>query len=277
MLKLEHITKTYGQKVVLQTIDLAFKDQTGIYGLLGRNGVGKTTLMKIINDMIATYEGRVNTRFNSAHIVFVTSDVSDNNNLFRGKITNLIRYYESMYPQFDANYAEELLARFNLSPKLKIKKLSTGNKTLVYNILGLATRETVTIFDEPTNGLDSVNRQAFFDILLEDYAKHPRLFILSTHLIQEVENCLTHVIMLKDRLLLLDEAIEDIQARAVRLTNAELPNKRMIHQRQIGSLIENYLFDDLTEEDIREVIGQGGNIDYYDLQTLFNYLVEDES
>lgn len=277
MLKLEHITKTYGQKVVLQTIDLAFKDQTGIYGLLGRNGVGKTTLMKIINDMIATYEGRVNTSFNSAYIVFVTSDVSDNNNLFRGKITNLIRYYESMYPQFDANYAEELLARFNLSPKLKIKKLSTGNKTLVYNILGLATREAVTIFDEPTNGLDSVNRQAFFDILLEDYAKHPRLFILSTHLIQEVENCLTHVIMLKDRLLLLDEAIEDIQARAVRLTNAELPNKRMIHQRQIGSLIENYLFDDLTEEDIREVIGQGGNIDYYDLQTLFNYLVEDES
>lgn len=277
MLKLEHITKTYGQKVVLQTIDLAFKDQTGIYGLLGRNGVGKTTLMKIINDMIATYEGRVNTSFNSAHIVFVTSDVSDNNNLFRGKITNLIRYYESMYPQFDANYAEELLARFNLSPKLKIKKLSTGNKTLVYNILGLATREAVTIFDEPTNGLDSVNRQAFFDILLEDYAKHPRLFILSTHLIQEVENCLTHVIMLKDRLLLLDEAIEDIQARAVRLTNAELPNKRMIHQRQIGSLIESYLFDDLTEEDIREVIGQGGNIDYYNLQTLFNYLVEDES
>ena len=83
--------------------------------------------------------------------------------------------------------------------------------------------------------------------------------------------------MLKDRLLLLDEAIEDIQARAVRLTNAELPNKRMIHQRQIGSLIESYLFDDLTEEDIREVIGQGGNIDYYNLQTLFNYLVEDES
>ncbi|MFU2195129.1 ATP-binding cassette domain-containing protein [Streptococcus pluranimalium] len=275
MLKLEEITKKYGRKVVLQQINLEFKDQAGVYGLLGRNGVGKTTMMKLINDMIASYDGRVSTSFDLAHIVFVTSDVSDYNSVFQGKITKLIRYYENMYPKFDAHYAEELLARFNLDPKLKIKKLSTGNKTLVYNILGLATRETVTVFDEPTNGLDSVNRQKFFDAMLEDYAQHPRLIILSTHLIQEVENYLTHVIMLKEAALLVDANIEDVQARAVRLTNADLPNKYILHQRQLGSTTETYLFDTITEEDIREVTGQGGQVGYYDLQTLFNYLVED--
>lgn len=256
MLKLEEITKKYGRKVVLQQINLEFKDQAGVYGLLGRNGVGKTTMMKLINDMIASYDGRVSTSFDLAHIVFVTSDVSDYNSVFQGKITKLIRYYENMYPKFDAHYAEELLARFNLDPKLKIKKLSTGNKTLVYNILGLATRETVTV------------------AMLEDYAQHPRLIILSTHLIQEVENYLTHVIMLKETALLVDANIEDVQARAVRLTNADLPNKYILHQRQLGSTTETYLFDTITEEDIREVTGQGGQVGYYDLQTLFNYLVE---
>ncbi|MEQ9810861.1 ABC transporter ATP-binding protein [Streptococcus jiangjianxini] len=275
MLSLEKVTKKYGQKVVLQNIDLDFKDQSGVYGLLGRNGVGKTTMMKMINDMIASYDGRISTSFDLAHIVFVTSAVADNNTIFQGKITNLMRYYASMYPNFDSDYAKNLLARFNLNPKLKIKKLSTGNKTLVYNILGLATRETITVFDEPTNGLDSVNRQKFLDIMLEDYAQHPRLIVLSTHLIQEVENYLTHVIMLKDTSLMMDDDIEDIQKRAVRISNATLPNKRVIHQRQLGSMTETYLFDTVTEEDIQEVTGQGGKVDYYDLQTLFNYLVED--
>ncbi|MGT2833356.1 ABC transporter ATP-binding protein [Streptococcus halotolerans] len=275
MLNLEKVTKKYGRKVVLQNIDLDFKDQSGVYGLLGRNGVGKTTMMKIINDMIASYDGRISTSFDLAHIVFVTSAVADNNTIFQGKITNLLRYYASMYPKFDSDYATDLLAQFKLNPKLKIKKLSTGNKTLVYNILGLATRETVTVFDEPTNGLDSVNRQKFFDIMLEDYAQYPRLIILSTHLIQEVENYLSHVIMLKDTSLIMDDDIEDIQKRAVRISNASLPNKRVIHQRQLGSMTENYLFDTVTEEDIQEVTGQGGKVDYYDLQTLFNYLVED--
>lgn len=275
MLKLEQLTKKYGKKIVLQTINLAFKDQVGVYGLLGRNGVGKTTMMKIMNDMIASYDGQVTRGFDVSQIVFVTSDVATNNSLFQGKISRLMRYYAIMYPSFDTSYAETLLERFNLSPKLKIKKLSTGNKTLVYNILGLATRETVTIFDEPTNGLDSVNRQKFFDAMLEDYAQYPRLIILSTHLIQEVENYLTHVIMLKDASVLVDDDIEEVQARAVRLTNAELPNKHILHQRQLGSTTETYLFDTITEEDILEVTGQGGQVGYYDLQTLFNYLVED--
>lgn len=275
MLKLEHVTKKYGKKAVLRGIDLDFKDQVGVYGLLGRNGVGKTTMMKIINDMIASYDGQVIRGFDLSQIVFVTSDVAANNSLFQGKISKLMRYYDSLYPSFDMAYAEKLLERFNLTSKLKIKKLSTGNKTLVFNILGLATRETVTIFDEPTNGLDSVNRRKFFDAMLEDYAQYPRLIILSTHLIQEVENYLTHVIMLRDTSVLMDDTIEVIQSRAVRISNATIPNKRIIHQRQLGSITEIYLFDRVTEEEVQQVSAQGGKLDYYDLQTLFNYLVED--
>lgn len=275
MLKLEKISKKYGQKRVLQEIHLDFKDQTGVYGLLGRNGVGKTTMMKIITNMVANYEGRVNRDFDLSHIVFVSSDVAATNGLFQGKITKLMSYYTSLYPKFDEAYARELLARFGLDPQARIKKLSTGNKTLVYNILGLATREKVTIFDEPTNGLDSVNRQKFFEVMLDDYTQEPRLIILSTHLIQEIENYLTHVILLKDSMILMDDAIETIQAKTMLISNARIANKRALHERHMGSMTETFVFDTLSDEDIQAVTAQGGTVTYYDLQTLFNYLVEE--
>lgn len=276
MLKLEQVTKRYGKQVVLQDICLDFTDKSGVYGLLGRNGVGKTTMMKIMTDMISQYQGQVKRDVGLDHLVFVSSDISMNNSIFQGKIKQLIRYYTNMYPSFAAAYANRLLSYFNLSPNSKIKKLSTGNKTLVYNILGLATREKVTLFDEPTNGLDSVNRQKFFDAMLEDYARYPRLIILSTHLIHEVESYLTHVIMLKDTAVLMDAKLEEVQAKAVHLVNAQLPDKRVLQERHMGSLVESYLFDTLSQEDMTSISNQGGKVGYYDLQMLFNYLVEDD-
>lgn len=184
-------------------------------------------------------------------------------------------YYTSLYPKFDETYARELLARFGLDPQARIKKLSTGNKTLVYNILGLATREKVTIFDEPTNGLDSVNRQKFFEVMLDDYTQEPRLIILSTHLIQEIENYLTHVILLKDSMILMDDAIETIQAKTMRISNARIAHKRVLHERHMGSMTETFVFDTLSDEDVQAVTAQDGTVTYYDLQTLFNYLVEE--
>lgn len=276
MLKLEQVTKRYGKQVVLQDICLDFTDKSGVYGLLGRNGVGKTTMMKIMTDMISQYQGQVKRDVGLDHLVFVSSDISMNNSIFQGKIKQLIRYYTNMYPSFDAAYANRLLSYFNLSPNSKIKKLSTGNKTLVYNISGLATREKVTLFDEPTNGLDSVNRQKFFDAMLEDYARYPRLIILSTHLIHEVESYLTHVIMLKDTAVLMDAKLEEVQAKAVHLVNAQLPDKRVLQERHMGSLVESYLFDTLSQEDMTSISNQGGKVGYYDLQMLFNYLVEDD-
>lgn len=274
MLKLQQLGKRYGKKVVLDDIQLELNDQVGVYGLLGRNGVGKTTMMKILTNMISRYDGQVDASIPLENIVYVTSYISNQSSIFQGKISRLIRYYDCMYPHFDKEYAEKLLAAFQLNRKDKIQKLSTGNKTLVYNILGLATREKVTIFDEPTNGLDSLNRQKFFEYLMEDYAAYPRMFILSTHLIQEVESYLTHVIILKESKVLLDDDISAIQNKAVCLVNASLSNKRELHRTQIGSMTQTYLFDTLSEDDITDVINQGGQIEYYHLQTLFNYLVE---
>ena len=192
MLKLKNVTKKYGKQLVLDQININFDNPEGVYGVLGRNGVGKTTLMKIIFNMITNYQGEIEVNGVPAknnddilsQIVYVGGEINEYNGFFQGEIKNILKTYNMMYDYFDREYAESMLDSFDIKLKTKFSKLSTGNKTLVQNTLGLATRAPITILDEPTNGLDSVNRQNFFHFMMEDYAEHPRLFMLSTHLIQ---------------------------------------------------------------------------------------------
>ena len=282
MLKLKNVTKKYGKKLVLDQIDIDFDNPEGVYGVLGRNGVGKTTLMKIIFNMITNYEGEVEVdgapaKNNNAvlkDIVYVGGEINQYNGLFQGKIKDTLKVYNLMYDTFDQEYAESLLDSFDIKLKTKFSKLSTGNKTLVQNTLGLAVRAPITILDEPTNGLDSVNRQNFFHYMMEDYAAHPRLFMLSTHLIQEVENYLTNVVILKNAKVLLDDSLESIQAKSHLIKNARLDNKNIIKEITFGSSVEQTIYDDLTDQEIQDIKNQGGEIESVDLQSLFNALVE---
>lgn len=282
MIKLENVTKTYGKQLVLDGVDLDFKNTEGVYGILGRNGVGKTTLMKMIFNMITRYEGEIelngeNVKNNTEalkHIVYVGGEVNKYNGLFQGKIKDLLKAYTNMYESFDREYAENMLASFDIKGKNKFSKLSTGNKTLVQNTIGLATRAPITILDEPTNGLDSVNRQNFFRFMMEDYAKHPRLFMLSTHLIQEVENYLTDVIILKNTKVLIDDTLENIQSKSHLITNYALKDKEVVRENTLGSRVEQVIYDELSEEERQQIKMNGGEVKPLDLQNLFNALVE---
>lgn len=282
MIKLENVTKTYGKQLVLDGVDLDFKNTEGVYGILGRNGVGKTTLMKMIFNMITRYEGDIelngeNVKNNTEalkHIVYVGGEVNKYNGLFQGKIKDLLKAYANMYESFDREYAEKMLDSFDIKGKNKFSKLSTGNKTLVQNTIGLATRAPITILDEPTNGLDSVNRQNFFRFMMEDYAKHPRLFMLSTHLIQEVENYLTDVIILKNTKVLIDDTLENIQSKSHLITNYAIKDKEVVRENALGSRVEQVIYDELSEEERQQIKMNGGEVKALDLQNLFNALVE---
>lgn len=285
MIKLENVTKTYGKQLVLDGVDLDFKNTEGVYGILGRNGVGKTTLMKMIFNMITRYEGEIelkgeNVKNNTEalkHIVYVGGEVNKYNGLFQGKIKDLLKAYANMYESFDREYAERMLESFDIKGKNKFSKLSTGNKTLVQNTIGLATRAPITILDEPTNGLDSVNRQNFFRFMMEDYAKHPRLFMLSTHLIQEVENYLTDVIILKNTKVLIDDTLENIQSKSHLITNYALKDKEVVRENTLGSRVEQVIYDELSEEERQQIKMNGGEVKPLDLQNLFNALVEQQT
>ena len=282
MLTLKNITKKYGKNLVLDGIAIDFNNPEGVYGILGRNGVGKTTLMKIIFNMITNYEGEVelngtlvkNNNDQLKDILYVGGEINQYNSLFQGKITDVLKVYDLMYGTFDKKYAESLLENFDIKVKTKFSKLSMGNKTLVQNTLGLASRAPITILDEPTNGLDSVNRQNFFRYMMEDYAEYPRMFLLSTHLIQEIENYLTDVVILKDASVLLEDSLDTIQAKSYLVKNVRLENKNVIKETTFGSSIEQTIYDDLSNEDIQYIRNQGGAVESLNLQNLFNAFVE---
>ncbi|APZ49976.1 hypothetical protein BW721_10255 [Jeotgalibaca sp. PTS2502] len=282
MLKLKNITKKYGSHVVLNDITINFDNPEGVYGILGRNGVGKTTLMKIIFNMITRYQGQIElngeiTKNNDKllkNMVYSGGEVNKYNSFYQGKIKDLLKEYRMMYDSFDQDYAESMLERYGISTKQKFSKLSTGNKTLVQNTIGLATRAPITILDEPTNGLDSVNRQTFFQFMMEDYADHPRLFMLSTHLIQEVENYLTDVVILKDSAILIADTLERIQLKSHLVSNYQLENKVVISETTFGSRTEQIIYDDLSDDDINTIKANGGEVKPINLQQLFNELMQ---
>jgi len=282
MLKLKNITKKYGNKLILDEINIDFNNPKGVYGILGRNGVGKTTLMKIIFNMITNYEGEVEVNGELAKnnnkilkdILYVGEEINQYNVLFQGKIIDILKAYDLMYDHFDKEYAESLLEKFDLKVKTKFSKLSTGKQTLVQNTLGLASRATITILDEPTNGLDSVNRQNFFHYMMEDYAEHPRMFLLSTHLIQEVENYLTDVVILKNADVLVKDTLDNIQMKSHIIKNMRLENKNVIKEATFGSSIEQTIYDYLSDQEIQAIKDQGGKVESLDLQSLFNALVD---
>jgi ABC-2 type transport system ATP-binding protein len=120
-----------------------------------------------------------------------------------------------LYPAWDADLADQLVADFELPRKRQIKKLSRGMNSAVGIVLGLASRAPVTLFDEPYLGLDAVSRHVFYDRLLADYAEHPRTILLSTHLIEEISDLLEHVLLIDRGRVLLDTDAETLRASAL--------------------------------------------------------------
>lgn len=281
MLKLEKISKNFGNQSILSDITLEFSDNQGIYGLLGRNGVGKTTLMKMIANQISDYSGNIILNEKQVKenddclqdILLFGNPFDDNNPLFSDKLNRIISLYADTIETFDTTLMANLMDTFELDPKAKYKKLSSGKKTLFTNALALSSRVPITLLDEPTNGLDSINRKVFFREMMTDYEKQPRMFIISTHLIAEVENCLTHAIMLQHQAVILDESIVTIQEKSHRITNYPISNKHIIAQEDIAGIKVTDIYDSLSELDRHEIESAGGKVDSLNLQELFNDLM----
>lgn len=285
MLKLDNVSKNYGKNQVLSDISLDFADENGIYGLLARNGAGKTTLMMMIANQISDYSGNILLNQNKVkendealnHILLFGTPIPDDNILFDGKLANTIQLYQEAVETFDGSLMQELMHSFDLDPKTKYGKLSSGNKTLFTNSLALASRTAVTLLDEPTNGLDSINRQLFFRKMMEDYSAHPRMFIVSTHLIAEVENYLTHAIMIGNQNVVLSEPIENIQEKAFRVTNFDIRAKNIVATENIAGITVTDIYDNLSTNERREIEIAGGKVDSLNLQDLFNGLLGGEN
>ncbi len=177
MIELKQVTKQYGQAVVLKNITLSV-EEAGIYCLLGRNGAGKTTLLKsiagyqnITNGIIQVDGKTITTSALDTGISYIENFAKH----FNLPVRKLLRVASKVNPNYDYNFASEMIERFELDGKKKFDHLSLRMKTMVSTIICLASNKEVVLLDEPVLGFDAIMRVEFYDMLTESFRKHPRI------------------------------------------------------------------------------------------------------
>lgn len=286
VVEIKGLTKSYGNVTPIKDISFSIEPNK-IYGLLGRNGAGKTTIMHMITAQLFPTRGELrvfgelpyeNNRVLS-QICFIKESQKYPDTY---RIIDVLEISALFYPRFDREYAYALVKDFNLPLKRRIKKLSRGMLSAVGIVVGLASRAPLTIFDEPYLGLDAVARSLFYDRLIEDYSEHPRTVILSTHLIDEVSQLLEHVIVIDNGKIIINEDADTLRGRAVTLmggaTKVEefITGKEVIARETFGGLVSATLMG-MTPMDQSSAAELGLQITPISLQQLIVYLSKNKS
>ncbi len=278
VIEVKNLTKRYRDTLAVDDISFAIEENT-IYGLLGRNGAGKTTIMSILTAQNFATRGDVRVfgedPYENAHVLSRMCFVRESQKYPEDATPrHAFRIARLFYPNWDQDFAERLIAEFQLPLKKTIKKLSRGQLSAVGVIIGLAARAEITFFDEPYLGLDAVARQIFYDRLLEDYAEHPRTVILSSHLIDEVANLLERVIVIDHGRIVMDEDTETVRDRAANIVGdttaveAFVAGREVIHRESLGRVSSVTVLGALTPADRAELADAGLDVTPVSLQQL---------
>ena len=221
-IELRGVTKRYGATTALDNVSVKFGGGI-VYGLLGANGAGKTTMMNLITNRIWADEGEILIDGESAPgndralgKVYMMAEA----NLFPDsmKVDGALKLTRSFYPTFDMDYAMSVAEKFALPTKKKVKALSTGYASIFRLTLALAVTCPYVIFDEPVLGLDAQHRDLFYRLLMEKCAEGEQTVILSTHLIQEAAKLINHAVIIKNGKILRDSDADELSGAAYQVS-----------------------------------------------------------
>ena len=199
LIELKNVTKTYGKKVALHSVDLVVP-KGKIIGLLGPNGSGKTTLIKTIMRIIREQGGSITVCGNPASYETrkYISFMPDREFLYDTmKISDAIKYYEDMFDDFDEAKADSLCTKLGLDKNDLINSLSKGNKEKAVLMLTLSRKVPIYLLDEPLGSLDPVIKHDMLTVIKE-VSNNDNVIIISTHLIKDTAPILDSAIFLKN-------------------------------------------------------------------------------
>ena len=213
VVRCQGLTKKYGGLIALNSVDLSIESGK-IIGLLGPNGSGKTTLIKIINGLLTPTSGTVTIDGDLPGIATKAkiSYLPDNNYLKSwmtvGQIVDMFRdFYDDFRPQL----AYEMLAKLGITPEVRLKTLSKGNKEKVSLILVMSRNARLYVLDEPIAGVDPATRDYIISTIINNYNPEASVLI-STHLISDIEQVLDEVIFISNGRIMLKRSVDDIRA-----------------------------------------------------------------
>jgi ABC-2 type transport system ATP-binding protein len=218
LLSIQHLSKSFGRHSVLKDFDLTIENGR-VYGLLGRNGEGKTTLARILMGVIPSdggeivYKGRRIGFRDSAYkreFGYVPEDPFFYEDMTVG---SLLDFNARFYPKWESKRAAWDLERFGLDPKSRIGTLSRGTKLKLGLAVALAAAPEFLLLDDPTSGLDVPTRQEFLRDVIRELAASGTTILFATHLVHELERIVERLLVLHGGRLILDEDFEKVKAR----------------------------------------------------------------
>lgn len=197
LLEIKNLYKNYGEKQVLNNITLTVP-RGKIIGLLGKNGTGKTTLIKLINGLLTPTEGEIifegkkigpQSKLNIAYLperTYLDKSMT---------INETLKFFKEFYSNFDIDKAKDLLKKLDLDENQKIIKMSKGMQEKVQLVLVMSRKADLYILDEPLGGVDPATRDYILDTILTNFNEGASI-IISTHLISDIERILDEVIFI---------------------------------------------------------------------------------
>ncbi|MBO5360715.1 MAG: ABC transporter ATP-binding protein [Clostridia bacterium] len=211
IIEVKGLRKSYGRNEVLSGLDLSY-DQGQVIGLLGPNGCGKTSLIKILTGLIHDYEGTVliDGQAPGVYTKSITAYLPERTYLAEWmKAKDAIDYFNDFFADFDKVKATEMLNRFRLDPNQKIKTMSKGMQEKLQLLIVMSRASKLYCLDEPLGGVDPATRSAILDVIMNNYADKATVLI-STHLINDVERIFDSVLMIGNGQVRLDASIDEI-------------------------------------------------------------------
>lgn len=210
LLQCINLNKSFGEKQILKNINLEIP-RGKIIGLLGKNGTGKSTLIKLFNDLLTITSGQIliNGEPVGVQSKKIISYLPERTYLDKSMtVEKTIKYFSEFYENFDSEKAYKLLEDLGLDKSQKLSKMSKGMQEKVQLVLVMSRKADLYILDEPLGGVDPATRDYILDTILTNFNEGASV-IISTHLISDIERILDNVIFIdKGEIILTAEADE---------------------------------------------------------------------
>ena len=214
LLECIHLCKEFDKKKVLKDINIKIPHGK-IVGLLGKNGMGKSTLIKLINDLLTPTSGEVliNGKKPSVESKKIISYLPERTYLDKGMtVEETFKFFEDFYDNFDSKKAYELLKKLDLEKDMKLNKMSKGMQEKVQLILVMSRKADLYILDEPLGGVDPATRDYILDTILSNFNEGASV-IISTHLISDIERILDDVVFIDKGKIVLTGSADEVRKR----------------------------------------------------------------
>src|SRR5437588_8960806 len=221
----ENLWRTFGKFEAVKGVDPKVERGT-VFGLLGVNGAGKSTIIKMIVGHLRPTSGQIRVlgRALEEDLIEIrrrVAYVSENRYLYEWMtVAESIKFTRAFHDTWDDRKAADLLKRFSLPPEKKIKQLSRGNRARLCLLLALAYNPELIILDEPTSGLDPIVRRDFIENIVSEISEAGKTVLFSSHIVEEVERVADYVGIINDGAMLLVSSVDAIKASHKRVRYA---------------------------------------------------------